>query len=129
MRLFETGRVFAASSFQENLVTTNQSLSPLPQEREAFALMATGGATEEGRAGATRELDFYDLKGALEAAVEAMNLKPVRFEAAQVKHLRDGQAAWIITGDQQAVGSIGRLDEAVAALYEFRQPVYVAEVD
>jgi phenylalanyl-tRNA synthetase beta chain len=129
VRLFETGRVFAASSLQENLVTTNKSLSPLPTERESFALLATGGATEEGRAGAMRELDFYDLKGALEAAAEAMNLKPLRFEAAEVKHLRDGQAARITTEDGQAIGSIGRLDEGLAALYKFRQPIYVAEVD
>ncbi len=119
VRLFETGRVFAA----------NPERGKLPREREALALTATGMATEAGRAGAQRELDFYDLKGALEAAVEVMNLKPLRFEAARLKHLRDGQAARIMKADGQAVGSIGRLDEAVAALYKFRQPVYVAEVD
>lgn len=119
VRLFETGRVFAA----------NPERGELPREREALALAATGLATEADRAGASRELDFYDLKGALEAAVDAMNLKPLRFEASCIKHLRDGQASRIMKADGQAVGSIGRLDEAVAALYKFRQPVYVAEVD
>jgi phenylalanyl-tRNA synthetase beta chain len=119
VRLFETGRVFA----------TNPERGKLPREREAFALVATGLSIEAGRAGAHRELDFYDLKGALEAALETMNLKALRFEAAQVKHLRDGQAARIMKADGQAIGSIGRLDEAVAALYKFRQAVYVAEVD
>jgi phenylalanyl-tRNA synthetase beta chain len=119
VRLFETGRVFAA----------NSERGQLPLERESFALVATGMATEEGRAGASRELDFYDLKGALEMVVDAMNLKPLRFEAAQVKHLRVGQAARISVDGKNPIGSIGRLDEAVAALYKFRQPVYVAEVD
>ncbi|HKR01438.1 MAG TPA: phenylalanine--tRNA ligase subunit beta, partial [Pyrinomonadaceae bacterium] len=119
IRLFETGRVFAA----------NSERGQLPLEREAFALVATGGATEEGRAGAPRELDFYDLKGALEAAVDAMNLAPLKFEQARVLHLRDGQAARVTTKDGRAIGSIGRLDESVAALYKFRQPVYVAEVE
>ncbi|MDT4953146.1 MAG: phenylalanyl-tRNA synthetase beta chain [Acidobacteriota bacterium] len=119
VRLFETGRVFAANSERDKL----------PLERESFALVATGAATEEGRAGAPRELDFYDLKGALETVVDAMNIKPLRFEAAQIKHLRDGQAARILVDESNAIGSIGRLDEAVAALYKFRQPVYVAEVD
>jgi phenylalanyl-tRNA synthetase beta chain len=119
VRLFETGRVFAANPEHEQL----------PSERESFALAASGMATEEGRAGASRELDFYDLKGALEASVDAMNLKPLRFEAAHIKHLRDGQAARISIDGKGAIGSIGRLDEAVAALYKFRQPVYVAEVD
>jgi phenylalanyl-tRNA synthetase beta chain len=119
VRLFETGRVFAA----------NSERGQLPLERESFALVASGMATEEGRAGASRELDFYDLKGALEASVDAMNLKPLHFEAAHIKHLRDGQAARISVDGSCARGSIGRLDEAVAALYKFRQPVYVAEVD
>src|SRR5205085_17172 len=115
----ETGRIFAA----------NSELGKLPLEREAFALVATGGAIEEGRAGAARELDFYDLKGALEAAVDAMNLRPLRFEAARVRHLREGQSARIMIDEGRAIGSIGRLDEAVASLYKFRQPIYVAEVD
>lgn len=119
VRLFETGRVFASHAER----------GQLPFEREAFALLATGQATEEGRAGAARELDFYDLKGALEAAVDAMNLPPLRFEAAQVKHLREGQAARVQTGEGRNVGTIGRLNDEVAALYKFRQPVYVAEVD
>jgi phenylalanyl-tRNA synthetase beta chain len=119
VRLFETGRIFASHTER----------GQLPFEREAFALVATGFATEEGRAGVTRELDFYDLKGALEAAVDGMNLKPLSFEAASVKHLREGQAARIATDEGQAIGTIGRLSDEVAALYKFRQPVYVADVD
>jgi phenylalanyl-tRNA synthetase beta chain len=119
VRLFESGRVFAADSER----------GKLPREREALALVATGMAIEAGRVGAARELDFYDLKGALEAVIDAMNLRPLRFEAAHVRHLRDGQAARITNADGQNVGSLGRLEEAVAGLYKFRQPVYAAEVD
>ena len=54
--LFETGRVFGVTNPGE-----------LPLEREAFALVATGGLVNAGdRAQAERELDFFDLKGALE---------------------------------------------------------------
>jgi len=119
VRLFEMGRIFAAHAER----------GQLPSEREACAVVATGGLLEEGRAGATRELDFYDLKGALEAVVDAMNLAPLRFEAARVKHLREGQSARIMVDGQKAVGTLGRLDESVAAAYKFRQPVYLAEVD
>lgn len=119
VQLFETGRVFAA----------NSERGQLPAEREALALVATGFALEEGRAGGARELDFYDLKGALESAVDAMNLRPLRYEPARARHLRDGQAARVLSHDGRAIGSIGRLDDAVAGLYKFRQPVYVAEVD
>jgi phenylalanyl-tRNA synthetase beta chain len=115
--LFETGRVFAISEPGQ-----------LPREREAFALVATGGAMEANRAEAGREIDFFDLKGALESANEAMNLPPLDFEMAAVKHLRSGQSAAIGTGGTR-VGSIGRLAETVAAAHKFRQPVFVAEVD
>lgn len=119
VRLFETGRLFAAAGGN----------GELPLEREALTLVATGGATEELRAGHERELDFYDLKGALEAAVDAMNFLPLQYEAASVRHLREGQAAAISLSDGKRIGYIGRLSEAVAAEYKFRQPVYVAELD
>jgi phenylalanyl-tRNA synthetase beta chain len=116
--LFETGRVF----------TTAADRSQLPDEREALALVATGGVLEADRAQAVRDFDFFDLKGALESAVEAMNLPPAIFSVANTKHLRPGQSA-AIHANGAAVGSIGRLDEAISANYKFRQTVYVAELD
>lgn len=118
VRLFETGRVFGVSNPGE-----------LPQEPLALAMIATGAAVEENKAQAERELDFYDLKGALEAAVDAMNLSPLVFSATAAKHLRAGQAALIERADGVAIGTIGRLSEPVAAAYKFRQPVYVMELD
>jgi len=115
--LFETGRVFSVSKPGE-----------LPLEREAFALAATGGAMNANRAQAERELDFFDLKGALESAVEAMNLPPLDFEMAEVKHLCPGQSAAISIKGRR-VGSIGRLAEPLAGAYKFRQPILLAEVD
>jgi phenylalanyl-tRNA synthetase beta chain len=118
VRLFEIGRVFAGFKAGE-----------LPHEREALGLVTTGGATEEGWAEATREMDFYELKGALEAAIDAMKLGPPGFAKAKIKHLREGQAARITLRDGIAIGSIGRLAESIASSYKFRQPVYVAELD
>src|SRR5688572_6733767 len=48
VRLFEIGRIFAGSKVGE-----------LPVERDALGLIATGGVTEEGRAQASKEVDFY----------------------------------------------------------------------
>lgn len=118
VRLFEIGRVFASSGVHE-----------LPHEREALGLIATGGATEEGHAQAKHEIDFYELKGALEAGIDATKLGPLVLAKANVLHLREGQAAAIALPDGTAIGSIGRLAESIAASYKFRQPVYVAEID
>ena len=116
--LFEIGRIFAGSGVKE-----------LPHERESLGLISTGAVTEEGRAQATREKDFYELKGALEAAIDAMKFAPLSFSKGAVKHLREGQAAIITTASGTAVGSIGRLSESIATSYKFRQPVYLAELD
>ena len=120
--LFEIGRVFAGSAAAE-------LRDDLPAEREALGLIATGGALEEGYAQAAREIDFYALKGALEAAVDATKLGPLGFTNANAKHLRTGQAAKIVLPDGTAIGSIGRLAEAIVTAYKFRQPVYIAELD
>ena len=118
VRLFEIGRVFAFSSERE-----------LPQEREALAMVATGGALEEGRAQAEREFDFFDLKGALETAVDWMNLGPLVFGKTAAKHLRPGQSAEIEITGHVKIGTIGRLSEDIGSSYKFRQPVYVMELD
>jgi phenylalanyl-tRNA synthetase beta chain len=118
VRLFEIGRIFAVSKPKE-----------LPQETLALSLIATGGALEENRAQSERELDFFDLKGALEMAVDWMNLSPLVFAQGSARHLRMGQTARIKIADGTEIGTIGRLAESVAASYKFRQPVYVLELD
>ena len=118
VRLFEIGRIFADSSN-----------SKLPREQQALALVATGGATEEDRAQAERDFDFFDLKGALETAVDWMNLGPLDFAKTVVKHLRVGQAAEIKLTDDRKIGTIGRLSEEIVSSYKFRQPVYILELD
>jgi phenylalanyl-tRNA synthetase beta chain len=118
VRLFEIGRIFSTSKAGE-----------LPDETLALGVVATGSALEEDRAQGERELDFFDLKGALETAVDWMNLSALRFAPGSARHLRAGQTAQISTGDGKAIGTIGRLAENVAASYKFRQPVYVLELD
>ena len=118
IRLFELGKVFASSSNE----------SGLPKEQELFSLVLTGGEILEGKAMASRELDFYDAKGALEVAMDAINLPPLTYKPKDLKHLRKGQAAEI-SFNGKIVGSIGRLDDEISAGYKFRQPVFVAEID
>lgn len=118
VRLFEIGRVFGTSMDGQ-----------LPEEPLSLAMIATGAAVEENKAQADRELDFFDVKGALEAAVDWMNVSPLVFTNAAAKHLRAGQAASIKRADGVEVGTIGRLAESIAAAYKFRQPVYVMELD
>ncbi len=118
LKLFEIGKVFSASEKENDL----------PNERELFALVLTGNETLQNKAMPLREFDFYDAKGALEAAASAMNLPALDFHPKDVSHLRRGQSAEISLGGK-AVGTIGRLNDEISAAYKFRQPVFVTEVD
>jgi phenylalanyl-tRNA synthetase beta chain len=118
IRLFEIGRVFGVFQAGE-----------LPEENYVLAIALTGGAVEEDRVVAERELDFFDLKGAVDTAVDYMNLSGLIYSKASVKHLRRGQAAAIAEASGQRIGSIGRLADSITSAYKFRQPVYVMELD
>ena len=118
LRLFEIGKAFAAGKSEENL----------PVERELFSVVLTGGEALKKRMMPTRALDFYDAKGAVEAALDAVGFDSVEFRDADVKHLRAGQTAAIYI-DGGCIGTLGRLNEEISADYKFKQPVYLAEID
>jgi phenylalanyl-tRNA synthetase beta chain len=118
LKLFEIGRVFAASNGKE----------PLPNEQECLSLVITGGEINEGVATPSRDLDFYDIKGAMQAALDAAGIYGTDFAAAEVKHLRKGQAA-AISIDGQTIGYAGRLDDEISSQYKFKQPVYLGEIN
>ncbi len=118
LRLFELGKAFASANSEDGL----------PHERELFALAITGQELFEYRSLPGRELDFYDAKGSLESALASAGYADVSFVPAEVKHLRKGQTA-SVSVHGKCVGTLGRLNEEIAANYKFRQPVYVAEID
>ncbi|MFN6963993.1 MAG: phenylalanine--tRNA ligase subunit beta [Pyrinomonadaceae bacterium] len=118
LKLFELGRVFAGGRTEDGL----------PHEREHLAMVLTGGEIGEGRTLAARVLDFYDAKGAVESALEAVGAAVCSFETATAKHLRRGQTA-AITAAGRTVGLLGRLGDDIAVEYKYRQPVFVAEID
>ena len=119
LQLFEIGRVFAAGIGE---------VENLPIEKEHLGIVLTGGETLQNKAVSTREFDFYDAKGAIENALEAIGFSDVEFESANTKHLRNGQTAAILLNGE-IVGFLGRLSEELNTEYKFKQPVFIAEID
>lgn len=117
-KLFEIGRVFAAGSNDEGL----------PNEQKVLAIVLTGSKLDAGRAAAVRALDFYDLKGCVEAAFEAADVDGFEVRAENVPHLKEGQSAAVYVSGTK-VGWIGTLADNVAASFKFKQPVFVGEVN
>lgn len=118
LRLYEIGKVFAAKESEDKL----------PTERELFSLVLSGGEIQQNRSMVTRELDFYDTKGALEAALDAIGFSKTEFAAEDVKHLRKGQSASVLLNGKK-IGFLGKLSDEIAANYKFKQSVFVAEID
>ncbi len=115
VRLFESGLRFLPGDALEQPLT--------------LAAVATGNRSEEGWNASADSVDFYDLKGDLEALLD-MTGKPeaFRFTAGEREGLHPGQTAALWLGDQ-LVGYIGKLHPTLQARFELSQPVYLFEVD
>jgi phenylalanyl-tRNA synthetase beta chain len=118
LKLFEIGKVFAANTGEDKL----------PTEQKALTFVLTGSEFSEDRMMPLRELDFYDAKGAVESALESIGIRDAQYSAVSVKHLQPGQSAQISISDMH-VGYVGRLNQGIASMYKFRQPVYIAELN
>jgi phenylalanyl-tRNA synthetase beta chain len=75
-----------------------------------------------------RPLDFYDLKGTVEALLDVFNVKGFTIERASVEYLHPGQSCSLVL-DGIVVARFGRIHPRVAAQFKYRQPVYAAEID
>lgn len=118
VRLFEIGRVFHAPA----------TVGAAPVETRRIAFAATGSAKAEQWGVASRGVDFYDLKGDLEAlagpAAAALAFAP----AAGVPWLHPGRSA-AMTLDGEALGFVGHLHPALAKALDLDGEVVVAELD
>jgi phenylalanyl-tRNA synthetase beta chain len=75
--------------------------------------------------------DFYDLKGALEGLLAALEVPQVRFTAlpqARCHYFHPGRAAQILAGGSR-IGEIGEIHPEVRSVFEIRQEAYVFELD
>ena len=116
VRLFEIGRVFEATSIAER-----------PTEREMLAFVMTGSVVPDAWR-ERRAVDFYDLKGVVEAVLAGLNLSGFTIERSRVEYLHPGQSAALSLGGVEVV-RFGRLHPRIASQYKFRQPVYLAELE
>ncbi|KUJ71792.1 phenylalanine--tRNA ligase subunit beta [Thiomicrospira sp. WB1] len=116
VRLFESGRVF--------LPETDRL-----QQVERLGGVVTGLAHPRGWEGQDRPVDFYDLKGDVEALLN-MNglLEQIRFVASELKSLHPGQSADIVRGDSR-IGYLGQLHPKLSRDMDLQWRVFVFELE
>ena len=114
IRLFETGLRFLSEA--NGLVQT-----------PTLALILCGARAPEGWSTQSDSVDFYDLKGEIEALFAAA-ATPVTFRSAVRSGLHDGQTAEVLLGDT-VIGVIGRLHPTAASELDLPDKTFVAELD
>jgi phenylalanyl-tRNA synthetase beta chain len=118
LAMFELGSVYLPVAGAE-----------LPDEPVRLALVLAGPRSPSGWQPADREpMDFFDLKGMVEALIHAMHLRDVAFVAGEHASLTPGRSAQV-TISGQAAGWLGELHPAVAAQFDLTSRVLVAELD
>ncbi|MDA8017127.1 MAG: phenylalanine--tRNA ligase subunit beta [Thermoanaerobaculia bacterium] len=124
VRLFEIGHIFVAGK-PGVMVGDEHDASDWGHEEMDVVAMVLGG-----RLGTPWEhqvaLDFYDLKGMVEALAAEMGAE-VSFRASELPKLRRGATAEILLGtagaNDQVIGYLGQLDDETDAF-----PLYAAEI-
>src|SRR5690606_40926594 len=75
------------------------------------------------------QMDFFDLKGVVEALVSALHLQDVRFEAVDEATYFTGRVAKLVVGGRE-VGKLGELHPLVREAFDLpEKPVLVADID
>jgi phenylalanyl-tRNA synthetase beta chain len=120
LKLFEIGNVF---------ISNGQDV--LPDEIEMLSGLWTGARQEVSWHAPDTGCDIYDLKGVVEALLEALHIYDIRFSRSAVlscPYLKPGYAAGIQCG-RQVVGYIGQVHPETIGFFNIKQPAYVFEID
>lgn len=121
VRLFEIGKCFLANGRESG---------GRPTEIEQLALVATGARNEFDWQDAGSRLDFYDMKGLIDALADQLGLAPLHFiPTTEVAALHPGRAAEVRLASGEVIGSLGQLHPRLVAGYKIKQPILLAEFD
>ncbi len=117
VRLFEVGRSFHRDA----------AAQPVAGFRQPWKLagLAFGGALPEGWGSGGRKVDFFDVKGDLEALLAPAVL---RFEKLNHPALHPGRAARVLLGERE-IGCLGELHPEWVQKYDLTQAPIVFELE
>ncbi|HMF17496.1 MAG TPA: phenylalanine--tRNA ligase subunit beta, partial [Gemmataceae bacterium] len=125
VRLFEIGPVY--------LPRANEKL---PDEPRRLALVLIGKRRREfwgdapGSTAAAETLDFFDIKGIVEALAADLHLAQVSYEPRPTSFLHPGQAAKLVLSNKQTAGVFGLMHPKTAAAIGLgERTVLVGEFD
>lgn len=115
VRLFELGLAFVkqGEGFEQN---------------SKIGILVSGRSELELMGNRTGHVDFFDLKGEIDALVQQLGLTALSYVSSERKGFHPGQTADLYLGDT-CVGYAGRIHPATQKALGLSQPVYLAELD
>lgn len=118
VRLFEIGKVYRRGAKGE------------PTERNMLGIMATGGCTDGNWRQPNADLDFFHMKGILEALLKGVRISSYAIAPVdEIPWLNAADAAMLQIGAEERAGVLGSLAVDLEQKYKLRQPLYLAEVE
>lgn len=117
LRLYELGRVFLPGDGGK--LTESQRLAGL----------LSGPLQGPNWHSPVRESDFFDLKGEVEALLQAVGWEKIRFEAGGPDFLHPGRKAWVLNGAGLCLGWIGQLHPALHSALDLPQTLQLFELE
>ena len=121
LRLFEFGHVFRRADVEGAVV-------PGYAEHEAVLLTLSGPRREASWDADAEETDFFDIKGAAEMLLDALDIPDIRMTPHADATALTAYHLWVQSGET-ALGTIARLADSVADGLDLSAPVYFAELD
>ncbi|HHY37040.1 MAG TPA: phenylalanine--tRNA ligase subunit beta, partial [Firmicutes bacterium] len=119
LAFFEVGRIYRASQFP---------LRELPQEPRFLALGLTGRFRDVHWNRAAEPVDFYTIKGLVEALAAELALGPLTFVPGEHPAFHPGRQALLLVEGVE-LGILGEVHPDVAAAWDVEERLYLAEID
>ncbi len=120
LKIFEIGKIFLPSERQS-----------LPREPEMLIALWTGSRRDPSWHNRDHDCDFFDIKGAAEALLQALKLEVVRYTAMSdesCEYTLPGRTARIMVSDTE-IGLVGEIHPRVSDAYDLKQRAFIFELD
>ncbi len=118
LRLFELRPVFQTVQGEE-----------LPKEKLRLAAAVCGRAEIEGWSQGSQQVDFFDLKGMVEALLAAFQIDKVNWDGSRSESFyHPGKSCTLMHG-KTVLGTLGEIHPKIQAEFELDLPVYLFDLD
>jgi len=119
LKLFEYGKVFFKNDFRK-----------LPDEKHFLAGIMTGMYLEREWYEKGRKVDFYDIKGSVEALMNSLGLNNLQYKRSDLSAVYHPRISCGVYAFDLLVGSLGRISSKVMEGYDIRtEEAYLFELD